>query len=71
MFNKKEYINKLKEAKSVCLSNNDNYYKGMYNGIEYALALAENREPQYLLEDIDQQKDLKVTKRTQSGAIRK
>ena len=71
MFKKKDYIKELKDAKMVCLSQNDNYNRGMYNGIEYVLALMEDREPEYLLEDVESTRELKVTKRTMAGVVKK
>lgn len=70
MFKKKEFIKELQDAKKVCLSQGDNYNRGVYNGIEYALSLVEDREPDYILE-CPELTNSPQSKRTMSGVVKK
>lgn len=46
---KNEHINNLYAAKEMLINCQDDYNTGMYNGIEYALSVLENRKPEYLV----------------------
>ena len=47
LFNKKKQIKEIRDLQEQNIVNNDNdeYMIGVYNGIEIALAMLENREP--------------------------
>lgn len=76
MFKRKEKIDKIREVKNIQgRSLTDSYQVGLYNGIELALAILEDRDAEYqtvipdLKEQAEEQKETKG--RTVATGVRK
>ena len=66
LFNKKKQIKEIRDLQEQNIVNNDNdeYMIGVYNGIEIALAMLENREP--IFKTVTKEPEV-IEKKEQSG----
>lgn len=66
-----EVINNLYAAKNMLVNCQDDYNIGMYNGMEYALSVLENRKPEYFVLVGEKEEKQEEKKRTLITGIRR